>query len=222
MPRRREIAIVKNTSEGIATVATGIDWKPGDDRRRLRRRSFPPISIPWQSARNRTESKSAGSPFSTILNRIDEAAKGARLLAISYVQLSERLPRQPGRHRRRFAHRNGCFFLSMPSRGWARFPSTSKRPISTHWQPMAISGCSARKAAASSMFARSGNYQIEPIEIGWTNFANYADYASRDMTFRSDAGRYECGTMNTIGCFGLRRPSTCCWRSESTRWASRF
>ena len=27
---RSEIAIVKNTSEGIATVAMGIDWKPGD------------------------------------------------------------------------------------------------------------------------------------------------------------------------------------------------
>jgi cysteine desulfurase / selenocysteine lyase len=24
------------------------------------------------------------------------------------------------------------------------------------------------------------------------------------MTLRSDAGRYECGTLNTIGCFGLR------------------
>ncbi len=27
---RDEIAIVKNTSEGIATVALGIDWRPGD------------------------------------------------------------------------------------------------------------------------------------------------------------------------------------------------
>src|SRR5207244_4331508 len=34
--------------------------------------------------------------------------------------------------------------------------------------------------------------------------ANYADYASRDMTLRPDAGRYECGTLNTIGCYGLR------------------
>jgi selenocysteine lyase/cysteine desulfurase len=24
------------------------------------------------------------------------------------------------------------------------------------------------------------------------------------MTLRNDAGRYECGTLNTIGCFGLR------------------
>ena len=34
--------------------------------------------------------------------------------------------------------------------------------------------------------------------------AGYADYASRDMTLRADAGRYECGTLNTVGCFGLR------------------
>ncbi len=45
---------------------------------------------------------------------------------------------------------------------------------------------------------------IEPVEFGWTNPANYADYSSRDMTLRADAGRYECGTLNTVGCFGHR------------------
>jgi selenocysteine lyase/cysteine desulfurase len=40
--------------------------------------------------------------------------------------------------------------------------------------------------------------------IGWTNFAHHSDYESRDMTLRTDAGRYECGTLNTVGCFGLR------------------
>ncbi len=42
------------------------------------------------------------------------------------------------------------------------------------------------------------------MEFGWTNVAGYNDYASRDMTLRPDAGRYECGTLNTIGCYGLR------------------
>ncbi len=46
--------------------------------------------------------------------------------------------------------------------------------------------------------------QVEPVEFGWTNVSSYNDYASRDMTLRPDAGRYECGTLNTIGCFGLR------------------
>ena len=46
--------------------------------------------------------------------------------------------------------------------------------------------------------------EIEPAEFGWTNVAKYYDYASRDLALRPDAGRYECGTLNTIGCFGLR------------------
>jgi selenocysteine lyase/cysteine desulfurase len=45
---------------------------------------------------------------------------------------------------------------------------------------------------------------ITPVEFGWTNVAAHRDYASRDMTLRPDAGRYECGTLNTIGCYGLR------------------
>jgi cysteine desulfurase/selenocysteine lyase len=42
------------------------------------------------------------------------------------------------------------------------------------------------------------------VEFGWTNTANFGDYGVRDLTLRPDAGRYECGTLNTIGCYGLR------------------
>jgi selenocysteine lyase/cysteine desulfurase len=45
---------------------------------------------------------------------------------------------------------------------------------------------------------------IYPQEFGWTNVAAYNDHSSRDMALRPDAGRYECGTLNTIGCYGLR------------------
>src|SRR5215472_6280844 len=46
--------------------------------------------------------------------------------------------------------------------------------------------------------------RVEPVEFGWTNVAGYEHYGRRDLTLRDDAGRYECGTLNTIGCFGLR------------------
>ena len=52
--------------------------------------------------------------------------------------------------------------------------------------------------------SREFQESVQPVEFGWTNVAGYADYASRDMTLRPDAGRYECGTLNTIGCYGLR------------------
>ena len=81
---RSEIALVKNTSEGIATVAMGLDWKPGD-RMVGFREEFPANYYPWK----RLEEKgvevtwlSVGDP----LERIEEACRGARLLAISFVQ----------------------------------------------------------------------------------------------------------------------------------------
>src|SRR5450759_2192543 len=42
-----EIAIVKNTSEGVATVALGIDWKPGD-RIVCFTEEFPANLLPWK------------------------------------------------------------------------------------------------------------------------------------------------------------------------------
>src|SRR6202167_16434 len=42
-----EIAIVKNTSEGIATVAIGINWKPGDIVVAFEE-EFPANIYPWQ------------------------------------------------------------------------------------------------------------------------------------------------------------------------------
>jgi selenocysteine lyase/cysteine desulfurase len=46
--------------------------------------------------------------------------------------------------------------------------------------------------------------QVDPVEFGWTNIAGFNDYTCRDMALRPDAGRYECGTLNTIGIYGLR------------------
>src|SRR5580658_7926456 len=44
---RSEIALVKNTSEGIATVAMGLDWKAGD-RMVAFREEFPANYYPWK------------------------------------------------------------------------------------------------------------------------------------------------------------------------------
>src|SRR6266851_8700786 len=44
---RGEIALVKNTSEGISTVAMGLDWRPGD-RIVAFREEFPSNFYPWR------------------------------------------------------------------------------------------------------------------------------------------------------------------------------
>ena len=60
------------------------------------------------------------------------------------------------------------------------------------------------EGCAALFVAQDVQDQVEPVEFGWTNIAGYNDYACRDMALRQDAGRYEPGTLNTIGCYGLR------------------
>jgi selenocysteine lyase/cysteine desulfurase len=45
--------------------------------------------------------------------------------------------------------------------------------------------------------------RITPSELGWTSVRHWADFSRRDLSWRNDAGRYECGTLNTVGVYGL-------------------
>ena len=86
-----EIAIVKNTSEGIATVALGLDWRAGDKIVAFEE-EFPANQYPWR----RLEPKGVRIewlPATATLEQIEEAARGARLLAISLFSFSRDIGR---------------------------------------------------------------------------------------------------------------------------------
>src|SRR3954447_12115458 len=80
----REIAIVKNTSEGVAMVATGMNWKTGD-RIVAFLEEFPANFLPWKQLEE-SGVRITWLSVEDSLDRIDEACAGARLLAISFVQ----------------------------------------------------------------------------------------------------------------------------------------
>ena len=198
---RSEIAQVKNTSEGVATIALGINWRPGD-RVVCFAEEFPANFRPWKRLEDKgiqVEVLSATDP----LDRIDQAAKGARLLAISYVQYLSG-------HRAdlvsigRICRDRGCFFFVDAIQGLGAFPLDVEQAYidalsaDGHKWLLGAEGC-------GILYVRQDRQdEIQPVEFGWTNVARYNDYAAHDMTLRPDAGRYECGTLNTIGCFGLR------------------
>jgi len=198
---RSEIALVKNTSEGIATVALGLDWKPGD-RMVGFREEFPANYYPWK----RLESKGVAVDWLSVtdpLDRIEQACRGARLLAISFVQFLSGY-RAPLQAIGEICHRNHCFLLVDAIQGLGAFPVDVR---TCHIDALAADGHKwlLGPEGCGILFIRQElQDRIEPVEFGWTNVAGYADYGSRDMSLRRDAGRYECGTLNTIGCFGLQ------------------
>ncbi|HEY3825875.1 MAG TPA: aminotransferase class V-fold PLP-dependent enzyme [Bryobacteraceae bacterium] len=197
----REIAVVKNTSEGIATVATGIRWKPGDAVVAFEE-EFPANFYPWK----RLEVSGVEVRWLSIfddLDRIDAACQGARMLAISYVQYLSGY-RVNLEAIGEICRRRGCLFVVDAIQGLGAFPidvraaNIDALAADGHKWLLGPEGCGV-------LYVRQEvQDEIEPMEFGWTNVAKYFDYASRDMALRPDAGRYECGTLNTIGCSGLR------------------
>ena len=137
------------------------------------------------------------------LDRIDEACRGARLLAISFVQYLSGF-RADLCAIGEICARHGVFFFVDAIQGLGAFPLDVRRArihalaADGHKWLLGPEGCGVLYIAQEFQDA------IAPVEFGWTNVAAYADYASRDMSLRPDAGRYECGTLNTVGCFGLR------------------
>lgn len=197
---RDEIAVVKNTSEGIATIALGLDWQPGD-RIVAFREEFPANYYPWL----RLEEYDVKVDWLSIydpLETIDKACRGARLLAVSFVNYLSG-------HRvdlnalGEICHTHNTLFFVDAIQGLGAFPLDVRRDrihalaADGHKWLLGPEGCGVLYVQKDLQDS------IEPVEFGWTNVAGYADYASRDMTLRGDAGRYEPGTLNTVGIFGL-------------------
>ena len=195
-----EIAIVKNTSEGIATVQMGFPWRTGD-RVVAFKEEFPANYFPWERLRAKGVEITWLSIYDP-LDKIDEATRGARLLAISYVNYLSGY-RVDLDAIGEICARHGAFFFVDAIQGMGVYPIDVRRSrihalsADGHKWLLGPEGCGVL------YIQQEWQDQIEPVEFGWTNIAGYNDYSCRDMALRTDAGRYECGTLNTVGCHGL-------------------
>jgi selenocysteine lyase/cysteine desulfurase len=88
-----DIALLKNTTEGICTVANGIDWHKGDNIV-LPAGEFPSNRLPWLALQRRgvevreVDIRATDEPEKALLERVD---KNTRLLSVSAVQWTDGL-----------------------------------------------------------------------------------------------------------------------------------
>jgi len=196
-----EIAIIKNTSEGLSFVATGLRLT---ERARIVafREEFPANVLPWRNLEQQGVQVEWLSVFDP-LDRIESAVRGAQLLSISFVQYLSGY-RAPVQEIGEICRRNNCIFVVDAIQGLGAFPLDVAR---CHIDALAADGHKwllGPEGCGILYVSEKLQDRIEPVEFGWTNVAQFNDYTSSNMTLRPDAGRYECGTLNTIGCYGLR------------------
>ena len=198
-----EIALTKNTSEGLSFIANGLDWRPGDIAVGVGE-DFPANYFPWARLERRgVQLRWLGLHQGCLdLEEIDRACAGARLLAVSFVHYLSgfRLDLEAVGE---ICRRRGCLFVVDAVQGLGPF-SADVRAAGIH--ALSASGHKwllGPEGAALFYISRELQEQVEPVEFGWTNVEGSASY-SREEAVRRDASRYECGTLNTVGCYGLR------------------
>ena len=207
-----EIAFIKNTSEGIATVAGGIDWHPGD-RIVTTAVEFPANIYPWMDVAKRSgvelvlvaeETGPDGArrvPLDKLLAAADDSH--TRLLALSHVQYASGqrndLARIGG-----FCRDNGIYFCI------DAIQSIGVTPVDVAAMKIDFLSADGHKwmmgpEGAGVFYCRKELLEsMDPLIVGWLNMVNSQNFGQYEFALKPDARRFECGCHNVAGLLGLK------------------
>ena len=209
---RREIAFIKNTSEGIATVANGIDWRPGD-RIVTTAVEYPANIYPWMDVSKRfgvelvmvpEETSPDGArrvPLQNILAAADDSH--TRLLALSHVEYASG-QRHDLERIGTFCRENGMYFCV------DAIQSLGILPVDVAAMKIDFRSADGHKwllgpEGAGIFYCRADLIETtRPLIVGWMNVINDQDYGNYDFTLKTTAGKFECGSFNVGGLLGLK------------------
>jgi selenocysteine lyase/cysteine desulfurase len=199
-----EIAFAKNTSEGISIFANGLDWRPGDEVVSIEG-EFPANFYPWKALEKRgvvlrlVPAEEGRVSQESILRALTSRT---RVVTVSFVQyLSgfrldlEKLGRACAAH--------GCLLFVDAIQGLGAFPMDVKRAHIAGLAADSHKWMLGPEGSAVLYVNRQVMDRITPAEIGWMTVRHWSDFSQRDLSWRDDARRYECGTLNTVGVYGL-------------------
>jgi len=209
---KEEIAFVKNTSEGISLVATGLDWNTGD-RIVTTAVEYPANVYPWMElARSRgvelvmvPEETSGDGSRHVPLERILEAAghPRTRLVTLSHVEYASG-QRHDLATIGTFCRQRGILFCVDAIQSLGVLPVDVK---SMHVDYLSADGHKwllGPEGAGVFYCRRELLEHTRPATIGWMNVVDAQDYGNYDYTLRPDAGRFECGSYNVPGLLALK------------------
>jgi cysteine desulfurase/selenocysteine lyase len=199
-----EIAFTKNTSEGISIFASGLDWRPGDEVVSIEG-EFPANFYPWKALEKRgvvlqlVPAEQGRASQEAIVRALTSRT---RVVTVSFVQyLSgfrldlEELGQACAAH--------GCLLFVDAIQGLGAFPVDVKNANIAGLAADSHKWMLGPEGSALLYVNHQVMERITPPEIGWMTVRHWSDFSQRDLSWRDDARRYECGTLNTVGVYGL-------------------
>ena len=202
-PSPDDIALLKNTSEGLSVVAWGLPWRKGDNIVSSDE-EFPSNRIVWESLRTlgvelRQVPLNRGVPEDALLERID---RHTRLLAISSVQYASGL-RLDLQRLGEFCRSRGVLFCVDGIQSVGALQTDVQRD---HIDFLVADGHKwmLGPEGIALFYCRAGlRDRIRLHQFGWHMVEHHLDYEHRDWRVAQSARRFECGSPNMLGIHAL-------------------
>ncbi|NTW58462.1 MAG: aminotransferase class V-fold PLP-dependent enzyme [Nitrospirae bacterium] len=199
-----EIAIVKNTSHGLSLVAEGIDWKAGENIL-FYEREFPSNIYPWQNLKRKgVEARTI--PFTRGKVQIEDIEKlidsRTRMVSVSSVQFANGFRVDLKRLGGLCRDRNILFCVDA-------IQSLGVIPMDVRDCNVDFLSADAHKwllgpEGVGMFYCRKELAEhLTPPLIGWKSVQSEFDFDQPHFVLKRDAQRFEEGSMNLMGIFGL-------------------
>jgi selenocysteine lyase/cysteine desulfurase len=200
-----QVAFLRNTSDGLSTVANGLDWQPGDNLVTFRN-EFPSNIYPWLRVRDVfgvevriCEERAGRVDLDQLIGLIDNKT---RLVAISQVQYASGFRTDLERLGRAARAHDALLVVDV-------IQALGVVPIDVEAQLVDVAAAACHKWLLTPegigllyLSARARN-RIQPTLVGWTSVPNPEDYGNFEQGWKSGTLAWETGTVPVSLIHGL-------------------
>ncbi len=199
-----EIALVKNTSEGIGFVAEGFPWRPGDNVV-IAEEEYPANVYPWLNLQargvetRRVPTRDRRIWVDDVLGLMDART---RIVSLSFVEFASGFRNDLDTIGQACRER-GVYFLVDAIQGLGVLPLDVKRT------PIDFLAADGHKwllgpEGAGVFFIRKDLIDLlRPVAVGWHSVVGATNFTTIDFRLKPHAGRWESGSLNVAGVHAL-------------------
>jgi selenocysteine lyase/cysteine desulfurase len=199
-----EVALVRNTTEGINLVAEGFPWQPGDNVV-VPEDEFPSNLFPWLNLASRgVETRRVACRDGRL--DLDELAAACdertRLISASWIGYATGW-RNDVDALVEIAHQRGAYLFLDAIQGLGVFP------LDVRDTPIDFLAADGHKwllgpEGAGVLYVRGEHLPLlRPLGLGWNSVVHAGDFSRTDLQLKPTAARYEGGTCPMPGMVGL-------------------
>jgi selenocysteine lyase/cysteine desulfurase len=194
--RPDQIAFLRNTSDGLSTVANGLDWQPGDNLVTFRN-EFPSNIYPWLRVRDAfgvevrmCEERAGRIHLDELISLID---RRTRLVAISQIQYASGFRADLERIGRAARAHDALLVVDV-------IQALGVVPIDVESELIDVAAAACHKwlltpeGVGLLYLSARARERIQPTLVGWTSVPNPEDYGNFEQGWNRGTLAWETGT----------------------------